>query len=104
MPQTQSSSPLFYTAGTKPHYETHMCLLAEPYAFNPSHGGHILSQKKTSDKKRFIVDAGSQYKGKGVKTPLRVAEEVTRALSRTYPGFEFVPVAGRDAFGAGQSY
>jgi hypothetical protein len=104
VPQTQSSSPLFYTAGTKPHYETHMCLLAEPYGFNPSHGGHILFEKPESAKKRFIVDAGSQYKGKGVKTPLHVAKEVSDALSRTYPDFEFVPVEGRGAFGTGQSY
>lgn len=104
VPQTQSASPLFYSAGTKPHYETHMCLLAEPYGFNPSHGGHILSVKPESAKKRFIVDAGSQYKGKGVKTPFHVAKDVAAALSRTYPDFEFVPVEGRGAFGAGQSY
>ena len=104
IPQTQSSSPLFYSAGTKPHYETHMCLLGEPYAFNPSHGGHILCDAKKGEKKRFIVDAGSQYKGKGVKTPLRVAQEVTTALSKTYPACEFVPIEGRGAFGAGQSY
>jgi hypothetical protein len=104
IPQTQSGYPLFFTAGTKPHYETHMCLLTEPYGFNPSHGGHIQALKSVKGRKRFLVDAGSEYRGKGIRTPLSTAEDVTKALSHTYSGFDYLPVEGRGAFGTDQSY
>jgi hypothetical protein len=104
IPQIKSYSPAFYSAGTKPHYETDICLQSEPFAFPPSHGGHIRLIKGKNDKKCFIVDAGSQYKGKGGKTLLSTAQEVVRQLKRVYPEFEYVPIEGRGAFGSQQSY
>jgi len=97
-------SSAFYSIGTKPHYETHVCLQSEAYNFVPTHGGHIRAVRGKSGKQAFVVDAGSEYKGKGVKTNLSTAEDVVRAMKKMYPDFEYHPVEGRGAFGTDQSY
>jgi hypothetical protein len=104
IPQIKSYSPAFYSAGTKPHYETEVCLQSEVFAFPASHGGHIRLKKINAGKRIFIVDAGSQHKGKGNKTLLSTAKDVADQLKRMYPENEYTPVAGRDAFGSEQSY
>ena len=104
VPQGSGYSPAFYSVGTKPHYETHVCLQSEPYNFVPTHGGHVRAVKGKSGKRAFVVDAGSEYKGKGVKTLLSTAEDVVRAMKKMYPDFEYHPVEGRGAFGTDQSY
>ena len=50
------------------------------------------------------MDAGSNYLGRGVKTPLHVSEAVTAGLKKVYPEFEFTPLEGRGAYGTEQSY
>lgn len=104
IPQIKSYSPAFYSAGTKPHYETEVCLQSEIFAFPASHGGHIRLLKIKDGRKNFIVDAGSQYKGKGNKTLLSTAKDVTDQLKRVFPEFDYTPVEGRGAFGSEQSY
>jgi hypothetical protein len=104
IPHIRSYYPAFYTAGTKPHYETSICLRNEPFAFEPSHGGHIKLVKWKSGRKCFLVDAGSQFKGKGNKTLIATAQAVVDQLKLQYPEFDYIPVDGRGAFGDAQSY
>ncbi len=99
-----SHTPKFYSAGTKPHEVTHQYLEQEEFAFNPTHGGHIKCNAIVDGKKQFIVDAGSNYIGRGVKATLFTAKQVASGLKKLYPEYEFVPVAGRGAFGVEQSY
>ena len=104
MMQQKSYTPKFFSAGTKPHIETETILMQEPYNFRPTHGGHIKAGKPRNGKKHFIVDAGSNYLGRGVKTPMHVVKKVTDSLKARYPDYDFTPVEGRGAFGTEQSY
>jgi hypothetical protein len=99
-----SHTPKFYSAGTKPHEVTHHYLEQEEFAFNPTHGGHIKLNAIADGKKQFLVDAGSNYIGRGVKATLYTAKQVATALKKAYPEYEFIPLAGRGAFGVEQSY
>jgi hypothetical protein len=96
--------PRFYSAGTKPHEETAKLLMDETFNFHPTHGGHIKAIGFENGKKNFLVDAGSNYLGRGIKTPLYVSTTVTDALKKIFMEFEFIPVEGRGAFGSEQSY
>ncbi|MEW6526947.1 MAG: hypothetical protein AB1444_09795 [Spirochaetota bacterium] len=99
-----SHTPKFYSAGTKPHEVTHHYLEQEEFAFNPTHGGHIKLNSIVDGKKQFLVDTGSNYIGRGVKSTLFTAKQVATALKKAYPEYEFIPLAGRGAFGVEQSY
>ena len=96
--------PRFYSAGTKPHEETTTLLKNEEFNFHPSHGGHIKCEGARDGKKHFLVDAGSNIYGRGVKTPLHVSEQVVEGLKKVFPEFEYTAMAGRGAFGTEQSY
>ncbi len=100
----RTSYPKFYTIGTKPHQETEKSLLGTAYSFKPTDAGHIKANRSKNNKKHFLLDAGSNYIGRGVKTPLHVAEKVAEALRKFYPEYEFTPLVGRGAFGSGQSF
>lgn len=102
--EISSHTPKFYSAGTKPHEVTHQYLDQEEFAFNPTHGGHIKLNAIIGGKKQFLVDAGSNYIGRGVKSTLFTAKQVATALKKSYPEYEFTPLAGRGAFGVEQSY
>jgi hypothetical protein len=104
IPQQSSHNPCIYSAGTMPHQETHKRLDAEEFRFKPTHGGHIKCVGTTGSIKTFIVDAGSNYVGRGVKTPFSCAEAVVKVLYRLDLGHTFIPVEGRGAFGTEQSY
>lgn len=104
VPQNNSYSPMFYSVGTKPHQSTHDSLKTEPFSFEPTHGGHIKAVKDKKGNVEYIVDAGSSYLGKGIKTPLSKAEEVAKALTKLYSDKKYKPVEGRNAFGSMQSY
>lgn len=96
--------PRFYSAGTRPHDETTTLLKDEEFNFHPSHGGHMRVEGTRDGKKHFLVDAGSNVYGRGVKTPLHVSEQVVEGLKKAFPEFEYTPMAGRGAFGTEQSY
>ena len=104
IPTDSNHKPLFYTIGTKPHLETHKNLEREAYYFKPTHGGHIKIVSAENEPKKFIVDAGSNEYGVGVKTSVSTAEFVTDALAEIYPDYIFQPLPGRDAYGTQQSY
>ena len=96
--------PRFYSAGTKSHEETTTLLKNEEFNFHPSHGGHIKCEGAKDGKKHFLVDAGSNVYGRGIKTPLHVSEQVVEGLKKVFPEFEYTAMAGRGAFGTEQSY
>lgn len=104
VPQKGNLKPLFYSVGTQPHESTHISLQSEPFNFEPGFGGHIKYVGDTSGKKEFLVDAGSNYFGKGEHTTLETASMVTGALEGTFTSFKFTPKEGRGAFGLKQSY
>jgi len=105
VPRETNHEPLFYSIGTKPHIETLTNLKREPFAFQPTNGGHIkIISGLEETPRRFLVDAGSNDLGSGVHTSLAIAELVTTALKKILPENEFVPVAGRGAHGLHQSY
>ncbi len=104
VPPSNNHSPIFYSAGTKPHETTHEILKSEPFIFEPTHGGHIKAELTSSDRINYLVDAGSSYLGRGASTNISKAEDVVKALKRIYPDFIFTALAGREAFGTGQSY
>ena len=104
IPRTQSESSAFYSAGTKPHYETDLCLQSEPFAFAATHGGHIKAFADKDGKHGFLVDAGSEYRGKGKKATFLDADMVVKSLRQMYHDKNFVSVEGRGAFGTEQSY
>jgi len=104
IPPTKGHNPLFYSIGTKPHEETVMSLRGEPFNFVPTHGGHIKALRPEGGTKQFLVDAGSSYLGKGLKTLYDTAREVTDGLKRVYGKYNYIPVEGRGAFGTEQSY
>ncbi|HPS58794.1 MAG TPA: hypothetical protein PK514_11875 [Spirochaetota bacterium] len=104
IPQKSFESPLFYSIGTKPHESTVFSLRSEPFNFKPVRGGHILCTDDSGDEKKFLVDAGSEYIGKGHKTSIDTAKEVSRALTAVYKGYAFTPVKGRGALTGEQSY
>lgn len=104
VPKTKSYSPMFYSIGTKPHQETEMALKSEPFNFVPTHGGHIKATRGKGSSLCFIVDAGSNFLGKGVNTSLATAKEVADALASVYRTYTFIPIEGRGAFGEAQSY
>jgi hypothetical protein len=103
VPQSSSYKPFFYSIGTKPHQSTAQSLESEPFAFKPTHGGHI-KKVKEDDTYTYMIDAGSDHFGKGIKTKLKTAKEVTDAMSKKFKGYTFVPLEGRGAFGHEQSY
>lgn len=102
--QQKHHIPRFYSIGTKPHEETAKLLMDEAFNFSPTHGGHMKAAGFEDGKKHFIVDAGSNFLGRGVKTPLHVSQAVAAGLKKVYPEFEFTPLEGRGAFGTEQSY
>jgi hypothetical protein len=102
--QLKGYVPRFYSDGTKPHEETMNSMREEIFNFEPNYGGHIKCTGIEEGIKRFMVDAGSNVLGRGVKTPLHVSQTVAAALKKLYPDFEFDPVPGRGAFGTQQSY
>ncbi|MDH5657653.1 MAG: hypothetical protein OEZ34_17190 [Spirochaetia bacterium] len=104
IPTDGNHKPLFFSIGTKPHHETHKVLQREAFYFKPTHGGHIKIVSAENEQKKFVVDAGSNEFGVGVKTSVSTAELVTDALTDIYPDYEFVPLPGRDAYGIQQSY
>jgi hypothetical protein len=89
--------PRFYSAGAKSHEETVRLLQNEIFAFEPNLGGHIRYTGIRNGTRHFIVDAGSNYLGVGVKTPLSVCKMAMGALKKLYPELEFTPVKGRGA-------
>ncbi len=99
-----SDSSLFYSIGTKPHQETDRHLRNEEFNFIPTHRGHIKCVGIRGKKKQFHINAGSNYDREGVITLLNVAEEVAKALRKTYPLYEFTPLDGREVFGTEQNY
>jgi hypothetical protein len=104
IPPTSTETPLFYSVGTKPHESTVISLKNEPFNFKPDRGGHIRCIDDKSAAKKFVVDAGSSFIGKGHLTSVDTAKAVTRALSTIYRKHGFTPVAGRGAFSGEQSY
>jgi hypothetical protein len=104
IPSKSSESPRFYSIGTKPHESTVLSLQSEPFNFKPDRGGHIFCTDDSAEQKSFMVDAGSNYIGKGHKTSLENAKDVTKALSSECKAFDFKPVKGRGAMGDKQSY
>lgn len=104
IPRESVAEPMFYSIGTKPHRETLAKLEREEIAFRPNHGGHIKIVSATNEPRRYIVDAGSNEFGVGVRTHLSTAEMITDALKKLFPEYEFRPVPGRDAYGVEQSY
>ncbi|MCP4134460.1 MAG: hypothetical protein GY754_26035 [bacterium] len=96
--------PKFFSAGTRPHQVTESALMETEFNFKPTHGGHIKVIKSKSKKKRFLVDAGSEYIGRGTHAPLVSAEEVTEGLKKIFPAYEYTPIEGRGAFGNEQSF
>lgn len=105
IPTDGSHKPLFFTIGTKPHIETLKVLGRQPYYFKPTHGGHLkIVSGRDEPKKRFVVDAGSNDLGVGVRTSLATAQMITDALGQLFPEYEFTPLPGRDAYGVQQSY
>lgn len=104
IPQKSSETPLFYSIGTKPHESTVFSLRSEPFNFKPDRGGHILCTDDSTGQKKFLVDAGSNFIGKGHKTSVDTAKEVSKALASAYKGHDFTPVKGRGALTGEQSY
>lgn len=104
IPTDTNHEPMFYSIGTKPHLETVKNLLEEPFAFKPTHGGHLKIVSGKDEPKKFVVDAGSNDLGRGTYTSLATAEMITHALQPFFPDYEFVPLAGRQAYGVQQSY
>lgn len=100
----KSALPKFFSSGTRPHVVTESNLMEMPYNFKPNMGGHIKGTKPQKGKKHFLVDAGSDHLGRGIKTPLHAAERVAAALEELYRDFVFIPLAGRGAFGKDQSF
>ncbi|TFH43342.1 MAG: hypothetical protein E4G96_01375 [Chrysiogenales bacterium] len=99
IPHKKDEAVLFYSSGTRPHEETAKLLQKEIFTFDPTHGGHIQSSGVKKGKKHFNVDAGCNYLGLGVKTPLNVSKTVVAALKTLYSEFEFTPLKGCDARG-----
>jgi hypothetical protein len=104
IPAAVKLKPLFYSVGTQPHESTHVSLQSEPFTFTPNMGGHIKYIADGKGKKNFIVDAGSNYFGKGNKTALATAQRVAVALAATFKEYTFTPAAGRGAYSLKQSY
>ena len=105
IPSDQNHDPKFFSIGTKPHVETVKQLEREEYYFKPTNGGHIKVISATNETpKRFLVDAGSNEYGAGVKSSISTAELICDMLDKEHPGAEYIPVKGRDAHGVQQSY
>lgn len=100
----QSDIPKFFSCGTKPHVVTESVLMEMAFNFKPNYGGHIKAHGKLNGKKHFLVDAGSEHLGRGIKTALKDAEKIANALKLCYPEYEYTPLPGRGAFGHGQSF
>jgi hypothetical protein len=104
IPPNTSGSALFYSIGTRPHESTVLSLRSEPFNFKADRGGHILCTDDSPERKKYLVDAGSNYIGKGHKTSIDTAKSVSKALAASYREFDFTPVAGRGAFTGEQSF
>ncbi|MBP7583552.1 MAG: hypothetical protein KBA61_05940 [Spirochaetes bacterium] len=100
----KSDVPKFFSCGTRPHVVTESALMETSFNFKPNHGGHIKAVKSAGGRKQFLVDAGSDHLGRGVKTALHTAQKITRALDALYPDFSYTALEGRDAFGKEQSF
>ncbi len=98
IPQVSTFDPLFYSLGTQPHESTTISLQSEPFNFKPTHGGHIKCTGENEETKQFIVDTGSTFLGKGIKSMLSTAEDVVKALKKVYRNYTFKAVEGRGAF------
>jgi hypothetical protein len=94
IPHQKDAVPRFYSSGIKKHEETAKLLQKEKFKFDPTHGGHINAAGIKNGKKHFNVDAGCNYLGLGVKTPLNVSQLVSNALKIVYTEFEFTPLDG----------
>lgn len=94
IPNHKGEVPRFYSSGVKKHEETAKLLQKEKFKFDPTHGGHINVAGVKNGKKHFNVDAGCNYLGLGVKTPLSVSQVVSNALKTVYTEFEFSPLDG----------
>ncbi len=104
VPQIKTYTPMFYSIGTKPHQTTHHSLKSEAFNFKPTHGGHIKAAGVKNGVKQLLVDAGSNYIGKGVNSPISIAKDVAKAMKKIYKDFDFIAVEGRSAYGTEQSY
>lgn len=100
----KSDVPKFFSIGTKPHVVTESTLMGIDFNFKPNHGGHLKAAGSVNGKKHFLVDAGSDHLGRGIKTALKDAEKIVRALRSLYPEYEYTPLEGRGAFGHEQSF
>lgn len=100
----KSDVPKYFSLGTKPHMVTESALMGIAYNFKPNHGGHIKASGKSNGRKHFLVDAGSDHLGRGIKTAIKDAEKVVKGLKMLYPEYEFTPLEGRGAFGHEQSF
>lgn len=105
IPSDMNHDPKFFSIGTKPHVETVKQLEREEFYFKPTNGGHIKVVSALNETpKRFLVDAGSNEYGAGVKASISTAELICDMLEKIHPGAEYIPVKGRDAYGVQQSY
>ncbi len=105
IPREKNKASRFFSIGTKPHLETQKACLEAPGGFKPNQGGHLkIISRENERPKRFLVDAGSYELGGGQFTSLAIAEMVTDAMKENFPDFEFVPTAGRGAYGLAQSH
>ncbi len=100
----KSDIPKFFSIGTKPHVVTESALMGMDFNFKPNHGGHIKTAGLVDGKKHFLVDAGSDHLGRGMKTALKDAQKIVRGLKMLYPEYEYTPLEGRGAFGHEQSF
>jgi hypothetical protein len=100
LPHGTSVKPVFYSLGTETHLETDLNLKKEPFLYTSNCGGNIKLHMVKGDTKYFLVDAGSSYKGNGVKTSLDEAQDVSESLAALYPKHHFIPVEGRGAIGS----
>lgn len=89
----------FYSIGKESHVDTDKQLQKEPFIFCATHAGHIKVIDNNSDKKHFIVDVGSSYKGQSINAPISFVKPVASALQKEFPNFKFTAVPGREAYG-----
>jgi hypothetical protein len=105
VPREKNKTSKFFSIGTKPHLETQKACMEDPGGFKPNQGGHLkIISRENELPKKFMVDAGSYELGGGQFTSLAIAEMVTDAMKENFPDFEFVPIAGRGAYGLAQSH
>lgn len=104
LPNGNCDQPLFYSLGTETHLETDLKLKKEPVVHAANCGGNIMLLKEENGSRTFLVDAGSSYKGKGVKASVDEAKDIARHLKKIFPAWRFIPVEGRGAIGHRYSF